>query len=127
MSREARAFTWCALTSDHPLPLLDRRRIIGERMMIAEIRLRKGCKVESHSHQNEQIAVILSGKLKFVVGKSDGSSEELILTAGQVLHLPSNVPHSAEAVEETLVLDVFSPPTETTGLDQMSPGGDESS
>ena len=97
---------------------LERRRIIGDRMMLSHVTLRKGFKVPSHAHANEQVAVVLSGRMRFVIG--DGTSQsttELLANGGDVVHLPSNVPHAAEALETSVVLDLFSPPSETTGVD----------
>ncbi len=87
---------------------LSRRLIWGERMMIAQVMLAEGCIVPKHSHDNEQITYILRGALRFWIGE-DGE-EELVVRAGEVLYIPSNVPHKAEALEETLDVDVFSPP-----------------
>ena len=88
--------------------LLDRRLITGERMMLAHVYLKKGCIVPKHSHENEQLTYILEGALKFKLGEDQ--SEELVVSAGEVLYLPSNLPHMAEALEDTLDVDVFSPP-----------------
>jgi quercetin dioxygenase-like cupin family protein len=88
--------------------LLDRRLITGDRMMLAHVYLKKGCIVPRHSHENEQLTYILEGALRFWIGE-DGS-DELIVSAGEVLHIPSNVPHKAEALEDTLDVDIFSPP-----------------
>jgi quercetin dioxygenase-like cupin family protein len=88
--------------------MLERRLITGDRMMLAHVYLKKGCIVPKHSHDNEQITYILEGALKFWVGE-DGS-QEITVRAGEVLLIPSNVPHKAEALEETLDVDVFSPP-----------------
>lgn len=88
--------------------MLDRRLITGERMMLAHVYLKKGCIVPQHSHENEQITYILEGALRFWIG-ADGA-EEIVVAAGQVLHIPSNVPHKAEALEDTLDVDIFSPP-----------------
>ena len=87
---------------------LSRRLIWGERMMIAQVMLAEGCIVPKHAHDNEQITYILRGALRFWIGE-DGE-EELVVRAGEVLYIPSNVPHKAEALEETLDVDVFSPP-----------------
>jgi quercetin dioxygenase-like cupin family protein len=88
--------------------MLERRLITGDRMMLAHVYLKKGCIVPKHSHDNEQLTYILEGALKFWIGE-DGS-EEITVRAGEVLLIPSNVPHKAEALEETLDVDVFSPP-----------------
>ncbi len=107
---------WADLEVEHPMELIDRRRIVGERMMLAHVTLHEGFMVPSHQHENEQFAVVLSGRMRFVVGSGD-ESEVLVLGAGEVLHLPSNVPHAAEALETSVVLDLFSPPSERTGVD----------
>jgi quercetin dioxygenase-like cupin family protein len=89
-------------------PMLDRRLITGDRMMLAHVYLKKGCVVPKHSHENEQITYILEGALRFWIGEDGG--EEIIVRAGEVLHIPSNVPHQAEALEDTLDVDIFDPP-----------------
>lgn len=116
---EARAYTWSELATDRPMALLERQRVIGEKAMISRVLLRKGCDVPSHAHENEQFAIVVSGRVRFGLG-TPGTAQhrEVVLGAGQVLHLPSNVPHSAFAVEETLILDIFSPPSEKTGIDR---------
>lgn len=111
------------LAVDHPMELIDRQRIIGENVMISRVLLHKGFRVERHAHENEQIAVVLSGTVRFLLGEQ-GSDEEYTetLSAGQAIELPANVPHGAEALEDTLILDIFSPPSEKTGIDQPSEG-----
>ena len=112
---------WADLMPDSPMALLERRRIVGQNAMIARVTLRKGCRVPAHRHVNEQFACVLSGRIRFGLGE-EGSAEheEVTLEGGGVLHLPPNVPHSAEALEDTVVLDVFSPPSESTGIDRPS-------
>ncbi len=119
MPNVPKRFRWSELPKDEPMALLQRRRVIGEQAMVSQVHLMKGCYVPTHAHFNEQITCILNGRLRFILGeKADQSQEELILSAGEVLYLPSDVPHSAEALEDTLVLDVFSPPSENTGIDR---------
>lgn len=97
---------------------LARRRVIGEKMMISEVRLEAGCRVPTHSHENEQLAWVVEGRMRFGIGEEDASERtEMIVEAGAVLHLPSNLPHSAEAIEDSLVIDLFAPPSEGTGID----------
>ena len=103
-----RLFTWEDMPRERVTDALSRRLITGERMMLAQVSLDKGCIVPKHSHENEQLTYILEGSLRFWIGE-DGE-EELVVRAGQVLHIPSNVPHMAEALEDTLDVDVFSPP-----------------
>lgn len=114
----ASSYRWVELTADSPMPLLERRRVIGEKVMISHVRLMKGCDVPMHSHDNEQMSCVLSGRLRFMVADTAGAPRTLILGPGEVLHLPSNVPHAAFAEEETEVLDIFAPPSTMTGIDR---------
>src|SRR5207248_2129782 len=111
----ATRYCWNDLPGDRPMALLERRRVIGQRMMISRIFLEKGCAVPLHAHENEQVSCILSGRLLFRTG--EGGRDEVSVGAGEVLHLPSNLPHAADALEDTVVLDIFSPPSERTGID----------
>ncbi len=88
--------------------MLDRRLITGERSMLAHVYLKKGCIVPFHSHENEQISYILEGALRFWLGER--GERELVLRAGEVLVIPSQVRHKAEALEDTVDLDIFTPP-----------------
>jgi quercetin dioxygenase-like cupin family protein len=118
-SADAVVYRWNDLPSDQPMDLLSRKRIIGDKMMISQVMLKRGCVVPTHQHANEQFACIISGSLKFGIGaENDPRRRTITVKAGEVLHLPGNVPHSAEALEDTLVLDLFSPPSETTGIDR---------
>jgi len=86
-------------------PLLSRQLITGQQLMLARVLLKKGCIVPEHSHENEQLTFILEGALKFWI---DG--REIVVRAGEVLCIPSNMPHKAEALEDTIDMDVFYPP-----------------
>lgn len=88
-----------------------RKLFTGERMMLAQVYLDKGAIVPTHSHENEQLTWIVEGALRFWIGE-EGSEDlrELVVSAGEVLYIPSNVPHKAEALEDTFDVDVFSPP-----------------
>ena len=85
-----------------------RRLVSGERLMLTHVYLDKGFVVPRHSHENEQLTWILEGVLRFWLGEDE--SEVVDVTAGEVLHLPSNLPHKAEALEDTLDVDIFAPP-----------------
>ena len=116
---DAKVYRWPELPADRPMELLERRRIMGERMTVARIVLEQGCDVPLHAHENEQMSILVSGRLRFTIG-ADGSPQrrQLVLLPGEVLHLPPNVPHAAYAEEETVVLDLFSPPASLTGIDR---------
>ena len=98
---------WTDIQKESVTAQISRRLVTGDRMMLAQVYLDKGSIVPRHSHENEQITWILEGALKFWIGE-DGA-QEVIVRAGEVLHIPSNVPHQAEALEDTLDVDVFSP------------------
>jgi len=89
-------------------PLIGRRLVTGDELMIAHVYLAKGAIVPLHSHHNEQLTYILEGALRFWLG--DDGSEVVDVRAGEVLHLPAHLPHKAEALEDTLDVDVFHPP-----------------
>ena len=99
---------WEDMPKERVNDMLDRRLVSGERVMLAHVYLKKGCIVPKHSHENEQITYILEGALKFHLGEDQ--REEVVVRAGEVLHIPSNLPHQAEALDDTLDVDVFSPP-----------------
>jgi quercetin dioxygenase-like cupin family protein len=122
-SSPARLLRWNDQPQDFPLKGISRRRVIGEKMMISQVFLKKGSSVATHAHANEQFACIMSGQLRFGIG-AEGTPDrhEITASAGEVLHLPSNVPHSALAEQDTLVLDLFSPPSEKTGVDAAQYG-----
>lgn len=105
---QTRRYSWEELPRERLSPLLERRVISGERVMLAHVYLEKGCIVPMHSHENEQLTYILEGRLRFWIG--DEHSDPVDVGSGEVLHLPSGVPHKAEALEDTLDVDVFSPP-----------------
>lgn len=96
---------WSDVKNEKLNPLIDRQMITGENLMLAQIVLKKGAVVPEHSHINEQLTYIVEGALKFWI---DG--KEIIVRAGEVLCIPANMPHKAEAVEDTLDMDVFYPP-----------------
>lgn len=101
-------YRWDEMPKEPVTELLSRRLITSERMMLAHVYLDKGCIVPQHSHENEQITYILEGTLRFWIGEN--GEEEVIVRAGEVLVIPSNVVHKAEALEDTLDVDIFSPP-----------------
>lgn len=115
----ATVHAWASIEVDRPMDKIDRQRVMGERMMISRVILHEGFVIGRHSHENEQMVVVLRGRCRFWVGEVGGeASEELMLEAGQVLALPANVPHACEALEETEILDLFSPVSEGTGVDR---------
>ena len=101
-------YRWDDLRLEELNPQLRRRLISAERLMLAHVYLEKGCVVPQHAHDNEQLTYILQGVLRFWLGE-DGS-EVVDVRAGEVLHIPSNVAHKAEALEDTLDVDIFCPP-----------------
>lgn len=110
MSSSVRQFRWDDMPKERVTDAISRRLITGERMMLAHVYLDKGAIVPTHQHDNEQLTYVLEGALKFWIGDPEQGVEELVVNAGEVLHIPSGVPHKAEALEDTLDVDVFSPP-----------------
>jgi quercetin dioxygenase-like cupin family protein len=102
---EPRHIAWNSVEVEALNPLLGRHFVVGHNVMLARVLLKKGCIVPEHSHHNEQITYILEGALKFWI---DG--KEIVVNAGEVLTIPPNMPHRAEALADTVDLDIFSPP-----------------
>src|SRR5215813_9837029 len=101
-------YRWDDMPKEKVSDTLDRRLITGDRIMLSHVYLKKGSIVPKHSHENEQITYILEGGLRFWIGADE--SQTIDVMAGEVLHIPSGVPHKAEALEDTLDVDIFSPP-----------------
>ncbi|MBA3715459.1 MAG: cupin domain-containing protein [Pyrinomonadaceae bacterium] len=101
-------YKWNDIPKEQLTDSLARRLITGDRMMLAHVYMKKGCVIPRHSHENEQLTYILEGALHFYIGEDE--KEEITVRAGEVLHIPSNIPHKAVALEDTVDVDIFSPP-----------------
>jgi len=102
---ELQYIPWHTIPLEELNPLLQRQFVVGQEIMVARVLLKKGCIVPEHSHHNEQLTYILDGALKFWI---DG--REIVVHAGEVLCIPAHMPHKAEALADTVDLDVFNPP-----------------
>jgi quercetin dioxygenase-like cupin family protein len=96
--------SWDALPLESMSGVISRRVFTGEKAMVAQVYLKKDAVVPLHSHESEQITYILDGALKFEL-----QGREVTVRKGEMLLIPSNVPHRAVALEDTLDLDIFSP------------------
>ncbi len=103
-------YRWDEMTAEPMKGSITRRMISGTSMMIAEVRLAKDDVVPKHAHHNEQITYITAGALHFTLGEAQ--DREVTVRAGEVLVIAPNLPHSAVALEDTIDIDVFSPPRE---------------
>lgn len=104
---EVKFYTWTDLPQTTMTPQITRRLVSGEKLMLVELMLAKGAVVGVHSHAHEQITHIVSGALEFEV-----QGEKRIVHSGEVFLVPSNVPHGAVALADTVTLEAFSPPRE---------------
>lgn len=110
MATGIRYARWDDIRKERVTDDISRQLFTGERMMLAHVHLEKGAIVPTHSHENEQLTWVLEGALRFWIGDPHEGVEELVVRKGEVLYIPSNVPHKAEALEDTFDVDVFSPP-----------------
>ncbi|HVS84645.1 MAG TPA: cupin domain-containing protein [Gaiellaceae bacterium] len=108
MAAGATHYRWDDLPREELSGSIGRRLVTGERLMLAHVYLAKGAIVPGHAHENEQLTYILEGRLRFWLGED--AAQVVDVAAGEVLHIPSHLPHKAEALEDTLDVDVFSPP-----------------
>lgn len=109
---DVRHLTWDSVPLEPLNPLISRKLITSEKMMLAQVFLSKGAIVPAHDHINEQFTYILSGALRFWIGAdADAPGDRYTdVKAGEVLVIPSMVRHRAEALEDTLDVDIFNPP-----------------
>ncbi len=103
-TQAVRFMRWNDVPQEQVNEMLSRRVVSGEREMVAQITLKKGCIVPEHAHESEQITYVLRGALQFRI-----AGQEITVHADEILHIPSHTPHAAVAVEETFELDLFSP------------------
>jgi len=99
-----RLHRWDEIALDKVTEMLSRKVVTGEREMLVQVYIKRGCLVPLHAHDSEQMTYVLQGALKYLVG-----GEEITVREGEVIHIPSGVQHQAEALEDTFELDVFSP------------------
>ena len=97
-------FAWDTVRKEEMNPKVWRKVVNGEKMTVAQISILKGGSVPLHQHENEQMSYVMDGALKFEVG-----GQEVIVRKGEILHIPSNVPHAVVALEDTLNFEIFVP------------------
>ncbi|MFC7633788.1 cupin domain-containing protein [Paraburkholderia humisilvae] len=110
---------WSELHTKILDPKITQEIIQGNDMMLSRLTLKAGAQVSRHAHPNEQFTCILEGALEFRMGQD--LEHSATVRAGEVLHIPANVPHCAFALEDTIDLDIFTPPRE----DWLQPGGED--
>ena len=102
---EVKHIRWDEIPAEALNPLLDRQLVVGDQMMVARVLLKKECVVPMHSHVNEQVTYVQSGALHFTI-----EGKEITVRTGEFLCIPPNVPHTAIALEDTVDIDIFTPP-----------------
>lgn len=100
-------YRWDDLERERMMEGIERRFIHGEKGMVAQVFLKQGAVVATHTHEAEQLTFIIEGHLRLWLGDDE---RQFDVHAGEVLIIPSNVPHRALAVEDTYDLDIFAPP-----------------
>ncbi len=105
---QAKPYRWDDVPREQVNELFARRLVSGEKVMLAQLELKKGCIVPKHVHDNEQLSMVFTGSIRFWLGEND--EQDLTLGAGEVLVIPGGLPHRAEILEDFTGLDVFSPP-----------------
>ena len=108
MHKQQPVINWDTVPREQLGDLIVRQIISGDELMMVKLTMKAGAVVKHHSHPNEQMTYILKGKIRFTHGPE--MEQSTTLCAGDVLHFPANVPHAAECLEDTIDLDVFTPP-----------------
>ena len=104
MNSAAQLYKWDEMPLEKVTGAISRKYVVGDREMVAQIYLARGAIVPIHSHESEQLTYVLTGALTFTL-----EGRQIIVRAGELLRIPSWMPHSAEATEDTFELDLFSP------------------
>lgn len=105
MAAAPKSVPWDQIEREQITPLLQRQYFSTPQLTLGRFELKKGCFIREHHHPNEQITSVFQGALKLSF-----SGHDVIVRPGETVSIPPNVPHSAEALEDTLVIDVFTPP-----------------
>ena len=106
-----------ALETRTPIQGVMARRLMGDKVMVQHVHVSKGAAAPMHSHENEQVMMVVEGSFRMTVEDNSGETRVFDMQPGEILHLPSNCPHGGEAIEDCVIIDIFSPPSETTGID----------
>jgi len=104
MNSAAQLYKWDDMVLEKVTDGISRKYVAGDREMVAQIYLKRGAIVPTHSHESEQLTYVLTGALTFTL---DG--HDITVHAGELLRIPSWMAHSATAEEDTFELDLFSP------------------
>jgi len=105
MSSLLRVHRWDEIALEKVTEMISRKVISGQRATLTQVYFKKGALVPQHSHEAEQMTYVLQGVLRYLV-----DADEVVVREGEVLHVPAGITHQAEALEDTFVLGVFSPP-----------------
>lgn len=105
----APSYKYSEIEEDHPIPLLHRKLVHADNALIAKVRLEKGCHVNLHHHESEQIAMVMSGHVRWILGPEGPDQYTQEMRGGEVLQLRSNFPHGIDALEDSEIIDVLSP------------------
>jgi quercetin dioxygenase-like cupin family protein len=100
-----KVYDWNTVAEEHLNPRVSRKMIHSEKLTVARISIQKYAIIPEHQHPNEQISMVERGSLEFRFG-----GEKKVVKAGEMMVIPSDVPHAIEALEDSVALDVFAPP-----------------
>jgi quercetin dioxygenase-like cupin family protein len=95
---------WDEIPDKQLAPGVRRRFLTADRVTIARFNLSRGAVVPVHDHDHEQVSYVVTGALEFQV---DGKT--VVVRTGEALQIPSWAKHGVTALEDTQVIDVFSP------------------
>jgi len=103
-----KVYSWSDIEKEPLAEGIRRQMVTGERIMVALIELDEGAEVPLHDHENEQVSYVQKGRLRFWIGEN--GEQQIDAGAGEVVIVPSNVPHRVLALETSLSIDIFNPP-----------------
>lgn len=99
-----KTYDWEKIKTDQITGLYSRKVAIGDNVTVARLEAKKGAATGMHSHQNEEIILVLHGKWRFFLPTGD-----VTLEANQMLRIPPGMEHGSEVLEDVVAIDVCSP------------------
>ena len=99
---------WEEVPTEEVTPSMHRKIITGEKLMVAKMKFKDGFLVPLHHHFHEQVTQVLTGTIRFWFGEN--KEQVMDLGPGDVVVIPSNLPHEALMIGEVEEIDTWSPP-----------------
>jgi len=100
MTGRASLYRWEAIELEKVTEMVSRKTIAGAHQLWIQVYLKKGALIPAHAHRGEQMIYVLQGALRALI-----AGEEITVREGEVVHIPPNVTHQSEALDDTFIIE----------------------